>query len=209
MAKKNRSQKNFQGLIIFKHKDKPKKEIYDRYSVEKTHKAEKFQIINQFSTQGIHYRYSILLNNKNSVPIKDIDIQITFPEFFKYTEFYPKTLNISPQIEGEKEKINLNIKRLESNSSEQIYLHFTPSPQLATGEFKTSINYINNKKKRIKINLNSITIESDDIAIVPKIISHSRIREFSKIPGMKRAVISLGIGTKRKLNFKKIYDIFE
>ncbi|MFW9825237.1 MAG: hypothetical protein ACFFE4_20010, partial [Candidatus Thorarchaeota archaeon] len=90
-----------------------------------------------------------------------------------------------------------------------IYLHFTPTSKLAIGEFNTVLSYKNNRGIERTIKSNSISIELNDIAIMPKIISHSRITQFSKIPGMRRTLLSLGIATKKKLNSKKIYDIFK
>jgi hypothetical protein len=212
MAKKSSSQGIIKGLEIFKHKEKPKKKKTDKYSVEKIQKEDKFKIINSLSAHGIHYRYSILLHNENSATITDINIRVLYPEFLEYTGSFPINLIVSSQIANKQEKINnlnLSLKELKGNNSQQMYIHFTPSNQVAAGEFKMLLNYKNDKGKARKIKTNAITIQIEDIVITPKIISHSRIRDFSKIPGMKRALVSLGIGTKKKSVSKKIYDIFE
>ncbi|MFW9942748.1 MAG: hypothetical protein ACFFFT_17060 [Candidatus Thorarchaeota archaeon] len=212
MAKKSGSKKDLQNLIIFGHKGGPKSEKTDEFFVEKADKTDKIKITNSLSTQGTHYRYSISLNNENSVSIADIKISVFYPKFLTFTGSYPLSTIISSSIEDEKEKsnvINIGLKGLKGKSSVQIYLHFTPSTQLNFGEIKTFLKYINNEGKEKIINTNSINIQIDDMVIIPKIISHSRIREISQIPGMKRALISLGIGTSKKVNFKKIFRIFE
>ncbi|MHA1985181.1 MAG: hypothetical protein ACW98D_00950 [Promethearchaeota archaeon] len=212
MAKKSRSQEDIQGLLIFTHKERPKKKKPDKYIVEKSNKEEKITTINSLTTQGVHYRYTIILNNEKSASITNINIKVSYPAFLTYTGSYPLPLIISSQFEDNSDKINiinLILKGLKAGSSLQIYLHFTPSTQLGNGEFETFLKFNNNKGKEKKINSNPIPIQIDNILITPKIISHARIREFSQITGMKRAVLSLGIGTKKKLNYNKIYDIFE
>ncbi|MFX0082072.1 MAG: hypothetical protein ACFE94_10000 [Candidatus Hodarchaeota archaeon] len=212
MSKKSGSEKDIQNLLLFKQKEGPKKKEADNFLVEKTNKEDKIKITNSLITQGSHYRYTILLNNENSTAISDINILVLYPEFLKFSRFYPSTLNVSCSIEedqGKKTNLNLNIKGLKGGSSEKIFLHFTPSTQLAIGEFKTSLKYTNNEGEEREINSDSIKIQIDKLNITPKIMSHSRIREFSQIPGMKRALISLGIGTKKKLNLEKLFDVFE
>ena len=212
MAKKSGSKKDLQDLMIFRHKEGPKGKKPDNFLVEKTNTTDKIKITNRLSTQGTHYRYSILLDNENSTPISNIKISVFYPKLLKFTGSYPLSVIISSLIEDKKEKnnvINLEMKGLKDKTSQRIYLHYTPSSQLDNGEFKTSLKYTNNKGEENTINSNSINIKIDDIVIIPKIISHSRIREISQIPGMKRALISLGIGTKKKVNYKKIFEIFE
>jgi hypothetical protein len=212
MAKKSRFQKGIQGLVIFRDNEGPKKKITDNFFAEKTNKEDNIKIINNITTQGIYYRYAIILNNENSKPISDINIIVFYPEFLEFSGFYPSTLNMSSSIEDDQAKkntLNLNLKGLKGESSVKIFLHFTPSTQLAIGEFKTSLKYTNNKGKEREINSHSIKIQIDDIIITPKIISHSQIREFSQIPDMKRTLVSLGIGTAKKLNLKKLFDVFE
>ncbi|MFW9877600.1 MAG: hypothetical protein ACFFG0_31325 [Candidatus Thorarchaeota archaeon] len=210
MSEKNSSQTSIHGLVIFKHEGGLKKKKRDNFLVEKINKEYKIKITNSLTTQGTHYRYSILINNENSASIANINIKVTYPEFLKYTGSYPLTLITSSSIvneQGKKNIINLNLKGLKGKSSEQILLHFTPSTQLDLGEFKTFLKYKNNKGKEREIKSHSINIQIDDINIIPKIISHSRIREFSQIPGIKRALVSFGFGTSKKLNLKKIFDI--
>jgi hypothetical protein len=212
MAKKGRSQEKIHGFVVFKHKERPKKKKTDKYFVEKIQKEDNFKIINSLSAHGIHYRYSIVLQNDKSTSIKDLKIRISYPDFLEYAGSFPLELIVSSCITDKQDKIsnlNLNLKRLKGNNTQQIHIHFTPSSQLAIGELKTLLNYKNNKGKERRINTNPIIIQINDIIITPKIISHSRIRDFSKIPNMKRALLILGIGTNKKSFPKKIYDIFE
>ncbi|MHA2281751.1 MAG: hypothetical protein ACXAC5_12975 [Promethearchaeota archaeon] len=212
MAKKSSSHKDIQGLLVFKPKEGFRKKKIDKYLVEKNNEEDKITIINSFTTQGINYRYSISLNNESSTSIVDLDIKVFYPEFLNYARSYPMNLRVSSLIEeneDNKKSVNINLEELKGKTSDQFYLHFTPSTQLSSGEFRTILKYKNNKGKEGKINTNSINIQIDKMIITPKIISHSGIREFSRIPGTKRALISLGIGTSKKLKFKKIFDVFE
>ncbi|MHA2181023.1 MAG: hypothetical protein ACXAAH_06345, partial [Promethearchaeota archaeon] len=212
MAKKRGSPKGIQGLAIFDHKEGPRKKETDRYTVEKINKTDKVKIINSLTAQGIHYRYSILLNNETSASITDINVKVFFPVFLKFSGSYPLTFIASFPIVDKQDttnNINLNLKELKGKSSEQIFLHFTPSTRIGRGELKTFLKYTKNKGKKREINSDSITIQIDEMIITPKIITHSRIRDFSRIPDMKKAIISLGIGTSKKLNSQKIFDVFE
>jgi hypothetical protein len=49
----------------------------------------------------------------------------------------------------------------------------------------------------------------DKITIIPKIIPSSYIREFSQIPGMKRAITSMGVGTSGTLNPEIYFNLLE
>ncbi|MFX1374504.1 MAG: hypothetical protein ACFFA0_01710 [Promethearchaeota archaeon] len=212
MVKKITPEKNIQGLIIFKHKKSSRKKKTNKYLLEKKSREDKITIINSLTNQGIYYRYSILLNNNSSVAITDISITILYPKILKLTRSYPPTLKCSFSVEEDQDEvsnINIHLKGLKNRSSEQFYLHFTSSAKLGGGELITLFKYVNNEGKKREIKSQSIRIQIYDLKIKPKIISHSMVREFSQIPGMKRTLISLGIGTNKQLNLKKIFDILE
>ncbi|MFW9823937.1 MAG: hypothetical protein ACFFE4_13415, partial [Candidatus Thorarchaeota archaeon] len=144
MAKKSSTQKELHELVIFKHKDKPREVITDRYQVEKIQKEDKIKILNSFTTQGIHFRYSVLINNENSTTISNIKIDISYPDFLECAGIYPQIMNAFCQIENNHDKMNiitLNLERLTANSEKHIYLHFTPTSKLAIGEFNTVLSY--------------------------------------------------------------------
>jgi hypothetical protein len=212
MAKKSSTQKKIQGLVIFKHKERPKKKKADKYVVEQINKEDKITITNRLTVLGNQFRYSILINNEKSVPITDINIKILYPRNLKFAGSYPLTLNVSCPIEENQNNegiLDLNLTEIKGKNLKQLHFHFIPSTTRGADDYITFLKYINNKGKEREIKSQSIKIKIDDLKISPKIISHSRIREISQIPGMKRALISLGIGTKKNLNLKKVFDIFE
>jgi len=68
---------------------------------------------------------------------------------------------------------------------------------------------VNNKDFVRVLNSESCEIELEKITIMPKIIPSSYIREFSQIPGMKRAIKSIGIGTQGEGNPDLYFDLLE
>lgn len=212
MAKKSRSQTGIHGLIIFKHKGRPKKKKTNRYLIRKINKEDKITLINSLTPQGIYFRYSIIINNEKSESIADVNLTILFPSILKFAGSYPQTLRVSSLIKNVQDKssiINLELNSLNGKSSELLYLHFTPSTKLGNGEFISILKYKNHDGKKRGIKSQSIRIQIENLKVTPKIISHSQIIEFSHIPGMRRTQICLGIGTNKKLNSKKIFETIE
>ncbi|MFX0028368.1 MAG: hypothetical protein ACFE8B_04115, partial [Candidatus Hermodarchaeota archaeon] len=212
MAKKSSTQKNIKGLVIFKHKESPKKIKADKYLVEQINKEDKIKITSSLTVQGSNYRYSIIINNEKSEPITDINVKILYPRDLEFVGSYPLSLIVSHPFEKNHKNssiLNFNLTRINGENLEELHFHFKPSTKLSVEEFITFGKYINNKGKRKEIRSQSIKIKIEDLKITPKIISHSQIREISLIHGMKRTLISLGIGTKKNLNLKKIIDLFE
>ena len=106
-------------------------------------------------------------------------------------------------------KINVEFDEINEISSKQINLHITPLTLGNEGEIRTIVTYVNNKDFVRVIDSDPVVIMLDKITINPKIIPSSYIREFSQIPGMKRAIKSLGVGILGKGEPDLYYNILE
>ncbi|MFX1425858.1 MAG: hypothetical protein ACFFBE_05345 [Promethearchaeota archaeon] len=184
-----------QDLVIFNNKAVGKTKKAQKFTFETIDQEDKIKIINHFYPYGGHYVLSIQLLNESLAPISEVKVKLSFPLFFTITRSYPPTIYIPESIEEDRlSKINIEFDELNERSSKQINLHFTPVSLGEEGEIRTILTYVNNKDYVRAINSNPIKLSMDIITIIPKIIPSSYIREFSQIPGMKRAIKSLGVG---------------
>jgi hypothetical protein len=184
-----------QKLIIFKNKEAAKFKKADKFTFETIDQEDKIKLLNDFKPHGSHYVLSIQLLNESLAPISEVKLKIRFPKFFTLTRSYPSTIYVPSSFEEEDlKKIIIEFDELNEKSSKQISLHFTPLSLGNEGEIRSIVTYVNNKDFVRVIDSHPVVIMLDKISINPKIIPSSYIREFSQIPGMKRAIKSLGVG---------------
>ena len=198
------------NLVIFKTKEDYRSKTIDKYSFEKIDQEDKIKLANDFKPFGGHYRYSILLENQSLAPISELKIKIKFPEFLTLTRAFPPTISI-PRIIAEKDtkQINLEFDGLNEKSHKQIYLHFTPNTLDNKGEIRTIVTYVNNKDTIRVLDSRPAEIIINRITIEPKIIPSRYIREFSQIPGTKKAIKSLGIEIAHQVNSEIFFNLLE
>lgn len=202
-----------QDLVIFKRKEERESKDLPKFTFEAIDQEDKIRLLNEFKPYGGHYVLSIQLLNESLAPISEVKIKIRYSNFLKLTRSYPPTIYISEPIEEvETSKLVLEFGELNERSKKQLNLHFTPLSLGNEGEIRTIVTYVNNKDFVRVLNSDPVTITLDKITINPKIIPSSYVREFSQIPRMKRAVKSLGIGTRGKndpdLYFKLLEQVF-
>ena len=208
--KEKTSQDPTQNLVIFKSKEAAKIKKSDKFTFETIDQEDKVKLLCEFKPYGGHYVLSIQLLNESLAPISEVKIKIRFPTFFTLTRSYPPTIYIPESFEeGGLSKINIEFDELNERSSKQINLHFTPLSLGNEGEIRTIVTYVNNKDFVRVIDSDPVVIMLDKITINPKIIPSSYIREFSQIPGMKRAIKSLGVGILGKGEPDLYYNILE
>ncbi|MFX0082073.1 MAG: hypothetical protein ACFE94_10005 [Candidatus Hodarchaeota archaeon] len=199
-----------QNLVIFKSKESTKIKKPDKLTFERIDQEDKIKFISDFKTHGSHYVLSIQLLNESLAPISEVRIKISFPPFFMLTRSYPPTIYIPASYEEEGlTKLNLELDELNERSSKQINLHFTPLSLGNEGEIRSIVTYVNNKDFVRVIASDPLSITLDNITITPKIIPSSYIGEFSQIPGMKRAIKSLGVGIVGKGDPDLYFNILE
>jgi hypothetical protein len=210
-GKKQKTDSNpTQNLVIFKGKETGKIEESGKFTFERIDQEDKIRLLHDFKPYGGHYVLSIQLLNESLAPISEVKVKISFPLFFTIIRSYPPTLYLPETFEEEgSSKVNIEFDELNERSSKQINLHFTPLSLGNEGEIRTIVTYVNNKDYVRVIDSNPVRINLDKITINPKIIPSSYIREFSQIPGMKRAIISLGVGTSYKIDPKLYFNILE
>ena len=203
---------NIQRLVVFEPKIIPKDKIVDKYTIEKTDQIEKIKIVNKLSPRGVHYNYSILIDNQSSTLILNTRVRILYPKFLEYSKCFPPAIRVFSPIEHEGEeikRIDLEFEILRQNSSKKIQLLFTSSTKEGLGEFRTLIAYEKRKGKIKAIKSDPLRIQIEKPEITPKIISSASIREFSHNRGVKRNLISLGFGTSKKGALDKYLGILE
>jgi len=186
-----------QDLVTFKSKEERKSKKLPKYSFETIDQENKIKLLHEFKPYGGHYVLSIHLLNESLAPISEVKIKLSYSNFLTLTRSYPPTIYFPEPIEdGEISKLILEFDKLNERSKKQINLHFTPVSLGNKGEIRTIITYVNNKDFVRVLNSDPVNIMLDKITIYPKIIPSSYVREFSQIPGMKRAIKSIGIGTQ-------------
>jgi len=184
------------NLVIFKSKEERESRELPKISFETIDQENKIKLLHEFKPYGGHYVLSIQLLNQSLAPINEVKIKISFSNFLTLTRSYPSSISIPEPInKGEISKIIIEFGELNERSKKQINLHFTPLLLGQEGEIRTIVTYVNNKDFIRVLNSEPISIILDKITIFPKIIPSSYIGVFSKIPGMKRAIKSLGVET--------------
>lgn len=208
--KENLDSDQTQNLVIFKKNEADESKEFPKYAFEAIDQENKITLLNDFKPYEGHYRYSIQLHNESLAPISEVKIKISYSNFLTLTRSYPPTIYFPDSIEdGDISKLTLEFDELNEKSSKQINLHFTPLSLGNKGEIRTIVTYVNNKDFVRVLNSESCEIELEKITIMPKIIPSSYIREFSQIPGMKRAIKSIGIGTQGEGNPDLYFDLLE
>ncbi|MFX1307733.1 MAG: hypothetical protein ACFFDG_13055 [Promethearchaeota archaeon] len=212
MSKEEREKFNdkVHKLVIFKTKEDYQSEVIDRYTFEKIDQEDKIKLITELQPYGAHYRYSFIITNQSLAPISEVKIKIGYSNFLTLYRSYPPTLYIPEPIEDKNvSKITIEFDELNEKSTRQISLHFSPLSLGLNGEIRTIVTYVNSKDFVRVINSEPSKLFLDKITINPKIIPSSYIREFSQIPGMKRAIKSMGVGISGKVDPDLYFNLLE
>ena len=199
-----------QNLVIFKSKAERESKELPKFSFEAFDQENKIQLLHEFKPYGGNYVLSIQLLNESMAPISEVKIKISYSNTLTLKRSYPPTIYIPEPInEGETSKITLEFDEMNERSKKQINLHFTPLVLGREGELRTIVTYVNNKDFVRVLNSGPIKILLDKISINPKIIPSSYVREFSLIPGMKRAIKSLGVGSSGTYDPDLYFNLLE
>ncbi|MHA2186393.1 MAG: hypothetical protein ACXAAI_15475 [Promethearchaeota archaeon] len=196
---------NTHNLVIFKEKREE-----TTFAFETIDQENKIRLANDFRAYGRHYRYSIKIYNDSLASITEIKVKIDYPKFLDITRSYPLTVYVPEGVEEEGNlKSIVEFDVINEKSSKEIHLYFTPQSLGHHGEIKTIVTYVNNKDYVRVLNSESVGIRLDEIMIMPKIIPSSHIGEFARIPGMKKAIKSMGVELQSEINFDIFYNIVE
>ena len=197
------------NLVVFKSKYRESKE-FPKYSFESFDQEDKIKLLHEFKPYGGHYVLSTQLLNESMAPITEVRIKVSYSNCFTFKRSYPPTLYIpESKDEGKFSRLTIEFEELNERSKKQINLHFTPHSLGNGGEIRTIVTYVNNKDFVRVLDADPINIMLDKITINQKIIPSSYIGEFSQIPGMKRAVKSLGIGTLGNYDTDLYFNLLE
>jgi len=208
--KKIIAESKIHGLVILKGAQTQEKSDESTYSFESVDQENKIKLTYELVPFGASYRYSVLLINESLAPITEIKIRIKFPEFLTLSRISPTTISIVPQHdESGVNQINLEIDELSETSKSQINLYFKPLLLNKKGELHTNVTYVNNKDFIRVLDSDPAGINIIEPEIEGKIIPSSKIADFLKMKGIKKAIKSLGIATKKKENMDLYFEHIE
>jgi hypothetical protein len=207
---KNTGTERAHKLVVFKTAEEIQSKPIEEFSFETVDQEDKIILGTMFTPFGGHYRYSILLDNSSFAPISDVKIKVSYPEFLTLERCRGAIIHL-PDVTKVKEskQIILELDELNEKSIKNIHLHFSPISLNNDGEIRTVVTYVNNKDFVRVLTSDPAIIYVSKITIEPKIIPTSYIGEFSKSPGIKKAIKSLGIGAKKKIKPGFYFNILE
>lgn len=207
----NKKGSKIHGLVLFKGVSGKEKPDESTYAFESVDQEKKIKLAHQLVPYRSAYLYSIMLINDSLAPITEIKIKIKFPEFLILSRINPPEFSANRPQRDElgSQQVNLEIDELSETSQKQINFYFNPIPRNNKGDINTYITYVNNKDFVRVLNSDTKKIEIVLPKIEPKIISSAKISEFLKIEGIKKAVKSLGIGTKNKVDLDLYFSHIE
>ncbi|MFW9785453.1 MAG: hypothetical protein ACFFFB_24440, partial [Candidatus Heimdallarchaeota archaeon] len=209
MGEEEDKKAKIQGPVIFKTFTPNQVEKKEEHSVEKIDEEDGIILINKLNPQANRYQYSLILKNNSNFPISDAKLEVVSPKFLTIAGCFPKTVDIVPLKEDDEDShksYGIKLDKLREKSSKEIQIHFTPNTLHATAKLQTILTYMNHKAKLKNLKSQTTEIQIDQITVTPKVILSSEIREFSQLPGNKRILYSIGIGTNKKINTDKILD---
>jgi hypothetical protein len=185
-----------QDLVIFKEKDEAQEEVIEKYSFETVDQEDKIKLFSDYRPFAGHFQYSILIDNQSLAPITEMKIKVKYPEFLTLSRLFPPSITI-PQIKTENgiNQLTLEFDELNEKSNKQFHLHFTPNSLDHMGEIRTIVTYVNNKDTVRVLDSKPAEITLYKIAIEPKVVPSSFIRDFAQTSGIKKAIKSMGVGT--------------
>ncbi|MFW9773992.1 MAG: hypothetical protein ACFFEO_17705 [Candidatus Thorarchaeota archaeon] len=208
--KEDKPSNHAKNFILFESKEQKRPRKILAYSFESVDQENRIKLITDFKPYGGHYLYTIELLNESFASITDVKMKIFYSNFLTITRNFPPTLYIpGPVIEGDSFKISIDFDEINERSQKDIQLHFSPLSLGHRGEIKTIVTFVNSKDFIRVVNSDPVELLLDEITIIPKIIPSTYIREFSQIPGMKRAIISMGVGTSATLNPEIYFNLLE
>jgi hypothetical protein len=208
--KEGKKPRHTQDLVVFKSKEEQVSQEFPKYSFESIDQENKIVLLHEFKPYGGHYVLSIQVLNESLAPISKLKIKISYSNFLMLTRSYPPTIYIPEPIEEQEiSRLILEFDELNENTKKQFNLHFAPLSLGNEGEIRTIITYVNNKDFVRVLNSDSIYIKLDKITINPKIIPSSYVWEFSQIPGIRRVIKSLGIGTLENYEPSLYFNLLE
>ena len=197
-----------QDLILFSAKEMGKSQVKDRSIFENIDQENKVKIAYQFVPFGGKYRYSVLILNQSDSPITKIHIKIKYPEFLTISRCAPPTMSAEePDIEERGLKqVNLEYDQLNAQDKRQIDLFFNLLTLNNKGTISTFIVFVNIKNYIRALNSDSIDVLIKPIKVEPKKVPVEHIGLFLKMPDIKKAIKSVGVGTEGVKNNDLYFD---
>ncbi|MFX0033189.1 MAG: hypothetical protein ACFE8E_13085 [Candidatus Hodarchaeota archaeon] len=189
--------KGIKGLVVFKDikTQQPQQEKF--VSLEYVDQENKVKIVHKLEPYGANYLYSLLIVNQSMAPITEVKIRIRFPDFLALCRSNPPKVIIDSDLPEENEKqLRIEFDKIEEISQKQINSFFTPLSLEEKGEIRSYVTFVNNADFVRALDSEPVEIKFDPISLEPKILPSNEVKNFLKLPGIKRGIKSIGIGTK-------------
>lgn len=201
MVKKGDKESQVHGLVIFRGRlaQIKSEEVKKVPKLEEIDQENKIKISTEIYPFGASYRYSLFLINECLAPVREFRVRLKFPNLFNLTRHYPPSLILatSKTRDGETQ-INFEIDELNGNNTQYINFYISPLAMKATGKITTAASYINNKGFIRAINVEPSEVQIKPIALEQKTLPSEEIGVFLKKKEIKKAIKSMGVGTKKK-----------
>ena len=209
MARKQKKDNRVHGLVIFKGRMAQFKSVEAKtvQKLEDVDQENKIKISSEITPYGACYRYSLLLINESSAPVTEFRVRLKLPNLFDLTRHYPPSLILaSSKIETGETQINFELSELNGESKQQINFYTSPTTIETKGEITAAASYINNKGFIRAINVKPKIIQNKSIKFEEKTIPSEDIGIFLRRNDINKAMISLGVGVKKKPNLALFFN---
>jgi len=165
---------------------------------EKIDQDNQIKLVYELKPFGSHYRYSVLFSNQSAAPITELKIRIRYPSFLRLCRSNPPTISYDLANTGEKfVQVKIEFNRLEAKSQKQVNLFFSPEDLEEIGEIRTFVTFVNYEDFVRALNSDPVIIHFIPVTVEPKIVPSSEVSKILNQDGIKKAIKSIGIGSKK------------
>ncbi|TFF89822.1 MAG: hypothetical protein EU548_06130 [Promethearchaeota archaeon] len=210
------AKKKVHDLIIFDNYE-TKKDFSKSLSEKTEHIDQEYEIklINDLEPFGDKFRYSVFIRNESLSPINEVKIMVKYPRFLNLSRSSPPTVIINTHEEeeakGKKEpkELTLQFDQISATNTRQVNFYFNPLKSKEKGTIKTFTRFLNADDYVRVLNSDPIEVKTIPVSVEPKIVPSSYIPEFLKLAGLKKAIKSVGIVSKKEFNPDFYFDQIE
>jgi len=214
-AEDHNAKKKIHGLILFDSLE-TKKDFSKSLSEKTEHIDQEYEIklINDLEPFGDKFRYSVFIRNESLSPINKVKIMVKYPGFLNLSRSSPPTVVINTpegEAEGKKQQkeLTLQFDQISATNTRQVNFYFIPLKSKERGTIKTFTRFLNADDYVRVLNSDPIEVKTIPVSIEPKIVPTSYIPEFLKIAGLKKAIKSVGVESKKDFNPDFYFDQIE
>lgn len=194
---KDSNPEDIQGLIVFRDIKAQQTQSQKFVPVEYEDQENKIKLSHMLEPFGANFFYSLLIVNQSMVPITEVKIRIRFPDFLKLCRSDPPKVTIDSDLpEDNEQQLRIEFDLINAMSQKQINTFFTPLSLEEKGEIRSYVTFVNNTDFVRALDSDPVEIKFDPISFEPKILPSYEVKKFLLLPGIKKGVKSIGIGSE-------------